>query len=468
MVTEATRRAIIYARISRDKVGAGLGVERQRDDCRDLARRLGWSVVGVESDNDISAYSGKPRPGYERTLAALVEGEANAVIAWHTDRLHRRTVELERFLDVVEKHGVEVATVQAGPSDLASPTGRMNARIGATMASFEVEHSRERMKRAKAQAARDGKFRGGRRPFGFEADGVTIRADEADVIRESTAAVIAGMSMRSLARRVNESGVMTVTGKPHTGENLRRILLRGRNAGKIEVGGEIVGDATWPAIVTFDDLLAVRAILCDPARRLSPGSQRRWQGSGVYVCGETGSLMGVTKSSAARDSSPMIYRPKTRIGGGASAVAEELDDYVSTVVIERLSRPEAREILAAPGIDTAALSTKRAGIVARLDESAALYAEGTITAAQLTRATSDLRAQLDAVDAELSAAVSDNDLAALIGADDVRAAWDELDVDTRARIIKSLARVTVFKMTARGAKRKLDPDKVSIEWTAGT
>lgn len=34
----------IYAGISKDKVGAGLGAERQQADCRELAARLGWTV----------------------------------------------------------------------------------------------------------------------------------------------------------------------------------------------------------------------------------------------------------------------------------------------------------------------------------------------------------------------------------------------------------------------------------------
>jgi DNA invertase Pin-like site-specific DNA recombinase len=35
-------------------------------------------------------------------LAELKRGRVNAVIAWHPDRLHRRPVELEPFIDVVE------------------------------------------------------------------------------------------------------------------------------------------------------------------------------------------------------------------------------------------------------------------------------------------------------------------------------------------------------------------------------
>lgn len=60
--------AAIYARISSDKSGQSAGVERQEADCRALASRLGLTVSHVLVDNDISAYSGKPRPQYKRLL----------------------------------------------------------------------------------------------------------------------------------------------------------------------------------------------------------------------------------------------------------------------------------------------------------------------------------------------------------------------------------------------------------------
>ena len=61
-----TRSAAIYVRISRDRNGDCLGVERQEQECRTLAERLGWTVTEVYSDNDISAFSGRRRPDYER------------------------------------------------------------------------------------------------------------------------------------------------------------------------------------------------------------------------------------------------------------------------------------------------------------------------------------------------------------------------------------------------------------------
>jgi site-specific DNA recombinase len=68
------RRAAIYCRISLDRAGAGLGVARQQEDCRELAIRLGWPVAEVYVDNDVSAYSGKPRPAWQQLLAQVGSG----------------------------------------------------------------------------------------------------------------------------------------------------------------------------------------------------------------------------------------------------------------------------------------------------------------------------------------------------------------------------------------------------------
>jgi DNA invertase Pin-like site-specific DNA recombinase len=64
-------RAGIYARISSDKDGEALGVERQLQDCRALCAKRGWTVAPDAEyvDNDISAAKpGKKRPEHERLM----------------------------------------------------------------------------------------------------------------------------------------------------------------------------------------------------------------------------------------------------------------------------------------------------------------------------------------------------------------------------------------------------------------
>ncbi len=160
-------RAVIYCRISQDRTGAGLGVERQRQDCEALAERNGWDVVEVYVDNDVSAYSGKKRKDYLRMLDDRDEGKATVVVVWHTDRLHRSPTELEAYIALSERRGVATHTVQAGTIDLATPSGRMTARILGAVARQESEHKGERVARARRQKALAGEWMGGIRPFGW-------------------------------------------------------------------------------------------------------------------------------------------------------------------------------------------------------------------------------------------------------------------------------------------------------------
>ena len=54
-----------------------------------LAKQRGWKVVEWYVDSDISAYSGKRRPEYQRMLEEIEAGILEAVVVYHADRLHR-------------------------------------------------------------------------------------------------------------------------------------------------------------------------------------------------------------------------------------------------------------------------------------------------------------------------------------------------------------------------------------------
>ena len=131
--------AAVYARISSDQDGTALGVKRQIEDCRKLADELGWVVAEEYVDNDISAYSGKKRPAYEAMLLDLAEGRRDAVIVYHADRLTRRPIELEQFLEVVGAAGVRnVRFVAGGDLDVGNGDGLLVLRLLSAVASMSL------------------------------------------------------------------------------------------------------------------------------------------------------------------------------------------------------------------------------------------------------------------------------------------------------------------------------------------
>jgi site-specific DNA recombinase len=88
----AVVRAGLYLRVSRDRTGLRLAVQRQEDDCRQVATRLGWSVAGMYVDNDLGAsgFATKPRAGYKRLLDDLeAKGWTPSSYGWRIAHIGR-------------------------------------------------------------------------------------------------------------------------------------------------------------------------------------------------------------------------------------------------------------------------------------------------------------------------------------------------------------------------------------------
>lgn len=457
---------MIYVRISQDRTGAHLGVDRQREDCEALAAARGWEVVEVYIDNDLSAYSGKARPDYRRMLADLELDTATVVIAWHTDRLHRSPTELEEYIDLSERRGVSTHTVQAGELDLSTSSGRMTARIHGAVARHESEHKAERVARARLQKAKAGKFGGGLRPFGWgvptgETRKKTVKGtdeeidvpvldmnklvpEEAAALKAGTDQILAGGSIRGWVRWLADKGLMSSTGKPIDHQSARDMLLRPRNAGIAVYRGEEIGKGAWEAAVDEARFRAVVAILTNPSRVSTPGPTPKWLGSLIYECGYPGCTRTVTCTRTGGGNYPS-YRCRNQHGGGRRA--DTLDGYIEDVIVERLSRDDAAELLApvAGGIDVAGLQRESEQIRRRLTDLAAMFGAGTVDMAQFTEGSDVARAQLEGVTAQLARAAVKDPLVGLVGAPDVRKAWNAASLDRRRTVLRSLLKVTLRK-----------------------
>jgi site-specific DNA recombinase len=448
-------RGAIYVRMSRDREGAGLGVDRQESDSRELAGRLGIDVRKVYSDNDLSAYSGKPRPGYLALLDDIRTRQVEVVLAWHSDRLHRSLVELEAYIAVCEPANVPTYTVKAGALDLTTSSGRMVARMLGASARYEVEHMIERQKRSKMQAAAAGRWRGGRRPYGYDVDGVTVVPEEAAEVLRASRAVLAGTSLRSIARDLNVRGVPTSTGGEWHQDTIRKVLMRPRNAALIDHQGQVLGPAEWAAIVPEQVWRGVVAMISEPQRLTHLGNARRWLGSSLYLCGLCGHVV----------KSMLSTRPGQRrayvCGSGVkhlARVADEVDAFVQEFIITRLSPLDARDTLVRPGVDVTGLTMRREALCARLDEAAGQFADGILTGSQLRVITEILRRQLESVGRAIASAAPRTVLADLAGAHDVADRWDALDLGRKRAVIAELCTVTLLP-----ARRGRPPG-----WTPGT
>src|ERR1035441_6584625 len=161
-----TIRAGAYQRISFDKAGDGHGVANQLADQVRTAEARGQEIVLTESDNDISALTGKHRPGYERIMAAAARGEIDVILVYQTSRFWRNRRERAEGIEILRRAGVSLIATKGPSLDMSSAYGRAMAGLLGEFDTMETEIKGERQRLAAEEAARAGKrFTGGQRPL---------------------------------------------------------------------------------------------------------------------------------------------------------------------------------------------------------------------------------------------------------------------------------------------------------------
>lgn len=478
-------------------------MDRQEEDCRALAKRHGYEVVTTYRENDVSAStrSRKPRPQFAEMLSGARAGEFDAILAYSNSRLTRRPLEVEDIISLHERYGTRFETVVSGNDDLSTADGRMVARIKGNVDAAEAERTAERVARAKARAALEGRYRGGRRPYGYRKDGMTVREAEAKVIRDATRDVLAGRSLSVIARELNKQGVKTSTGKPWTPMQLRDMLTRPRNAGLIARGQvgrsrgegraydfEIVGKAQWPAIVDEDTWRALYAMLTEPSRRTQTGSKTTWLGSGIYRCGgfvtepvldehgepvldERGKKLHRNVLDAHGE--PIVCGAILRAAafGGTSArpnhkrkvhyrctraahlmvLQEPTDAFVLGYVSDKVRHPEVIAALSPKAPDMSVDRERHTLLERRLAQVERDFDDDLIDARRYAAKRDKTNAEIAEIDARIATAIQRSSASPIAGAADPSKAFLEAAIDIQRAVLSTVLRVEIVPATRRGA-----------------
>ena len=369
-----------------------------------------------------------------------------------------------------------ISLVRGPDLDWTTAAGRMVADVLSATARMEVELKSERQRRAVEQAARQGRRVGGRRPFGFDQDGMTVREDEATAVRSGFDLLLAGESLAGIARAWNAAGFCTPaptigvrdpdnpTGprigagrpSPWMPNTVRGVLTNPRYAGLRGHGSlpktgrrkiEVIAPAKWERLVSEETWRAAIELLGDPARRTAPKSGRALL-SGLALCGwvdpATGEQCGSTVHGGRNPQGQRTYRCRAT-AGHVVRKAEPVDEWVGHVVVARLSRDDAAELLVdTERPDAEELRARAMALRSRLGSLAELLADGTLTATEVRSASARLKAELAEVDAQMADAGRVDVLGPLVEAEDVAATWAALDTDRQRAVVATLARVVLL------------------------
>ena len=143
-------RAALYARVSTNN---GQNPEMQLRELREYAARRGWTISAEYVEHISSAK--ERRPELEKLLAECRKRRFDAVVVYRYDRFARSLRQLVNALDEFRALGIDFVSLHEGV-DTSTPNGRLIFGIFASIAEFERELIRDRVRSALAHARSKG------------------------------------------------------------------------------------------------------------------------------------------------------------------------------------------------------------------------------------------------------------------------------------------------------------------------
>jgi site-specific DNA recombinase len=305
--------AVLYGAKSTEDKHDSVGT--QLSEARELAEDNGWLVLGSESDEGFSAYSGNRGPALERVVALAAQGAAEygmtcQLVGQAHDRFARGAGDepgapqsLGELWHRCRRLDVHLRTVE-DDEEL-----RDEASVAAVGRRAHIDSRRKAKSVTKGMKRRrtKGLHTGGPKKFGYRyqrnPDGSTVAGacmlrdePQATIWREQVfQAAMDGVSGKQIANRLNDAGVPTTQGGRWHPSSVRKMLLDPFYAGKLkQPHGELV-DGEHDGLVSWDEWTALQKLrAAQPHQR---GGGRRTGSPALFTnqhlrCGACGGAMG--------------------------------------------------------------------------------------------------------------------------------------------------------------------------------
>lgn len=147
-----TARAALYARVS-PNIGHQ-DPEVQLRELRQYCQRRGWEIAGEYIDH--MSGGRERRPSLDRLLSDCRRRQVDAVVVYRYNRFARSLRQLVNALEEFQSLGIEFVSLHEGV-DTSTPNGRFVFGIFASIAEFERELIRDRVRSGLAAAKAKGK-----------------------------------------------------------------------------------------------------------------------------------------------------------------------------------------------------------------------------------------------------------------------------------------------------------------------
>lgn len=452
-------RALIYCRVSDDRA-EGRSPREQEADSRIVCEREGWTVSEVITDSvGASRYSRGKRPGWVRAVELIESGAVDVLVTWENSRANRDLRDFAALRDLCARQGV-LWSYSGRTHDLNNADDRFTTGLDALLAEKETGQISGRVKRATRANAAAGRPHG-RLLYGYRRvyDQATGKLDNLEpdpaatvVVRRIYDASESGQGMDSIARDLNAESIPNPSGRQWTGLAVKRVLTNPGYAGRRVHLGEVVGSASWPAIIDSDRFDRLQTMI--EARRVDRTPNRAWLLTGVTRCGVCNGKVGVKRSG---EKPKYVCMDRFCVARSTEA----LHAFVANAIVARIESADVSSVGPAPTAEVAEIQASIAELEARMDAAAEEVAKGKLSVRALVRVERIVDADLAALRSRLRRLAVPQHLALPTG--DVRGWWDTQTPERQRVYASALIDVVVIHKTQRG-QRTFDPSKVEIVW----
>jgi DNA invertase Pin-like site-specific DNA recombinase len=290
------------------------------------------------------------REAWDELMDRLESGISGGFIVFDLERFTRQPKDGERMIDLASL-GLLVLDSES-EYDLTSPNGKKAFRDAINAAAYYSDRMSTKVRRGLRQRAMAGSPLGDSNRFGFGDDRVTVKEDEAEILREVTRRLLAGETRFALVDELNERGILSSRGRPFSLTSLKALVIRPINCGRIthtdQKTGEqvILGHLPGKPIIPEEDFDRLCAIFA--SRRRGRPNSPRYLCSSSAVCGRPECNGHPLHGRPRPDLSPYADGEVTRSylcnkgarGCGKTEIDQRaLDKAVAAMVIKILSDP---------------------------------------------------------------------------------------------------------------------------------
>jgi len=289
--------AACYIRVSTDEqTEQGISIPAQKSRLLAYCQARGWEIYGFYIDD---GYSGKDldRPAMQRLIGDAAAKKFNTALVLKLDRLSRRQKDVLYLLeDIFEPGGVGFKSVTES-FDTTTPFGKAALGMMAVFAQLERETIVERVRMAKKESARQGRFMGGPAPFGyrcnFGAKKLEIDEIQAQEVRWIYDRCLSGKTGYGyIAEELERRGVPGPRDARWNKTSVRKILTNPVYAGLVN-HKDSVYQGRHEAIISPEKWREVQVLIKSKGAVRAAAGVHTGLLSGIIWCGECGARMRV-------------------------------------------------------------------------------------------------------------------------------------------------------------------------------